>query len=69
MSPYISVERNHRSGVTHLEHDNCARGCAVHGSQIRFQPENPVIGGIYFGVTVSGVSALVATGVVILAFM
>jgi hypothetical protein len=41
----------------------------VRGSQNKFQPENSVIGGIYLGVAVSGMSALVATGVVILAFM
>jgi len=41
----------------------------VRDSQIKFQPENPVIGGIYFGVAVSGVSALVATGVIVLAFL
>jgi len=46
-----------------------ARGCAVRDSQIKIQSENPLIGGIYLGVAVSGMSALVATGVVILAFM
>jgi hypothetical protein len=41
----------------------------VRDSQIKFQSESPVIGGIYFGVAVSGVSALVAAGVVVLAFL
>jgi hypothetical protein len=41
----------------------------MRGSQIKPQSENPAIGGIYLGVTVSGVSALVAMGVVVLAFM
>jgi hypothetical protein len=46
-----------------------ARECAVRGNQNKLQSESPVIGGIYLGVAISGMSALVATGVVILAFM
>jgi hypothetical protein len=64
----FSVERNRRSRVTYLGQVT-ARGCAVRGRQIKFQLENPVIGGIFLGVTVSGASALVAMGVVVLAFM
>jgi hypothetical protein len=50
------------------EQGNC-KGCAMRGSQIKLQSESPAIGGIYLGVTVSGVSALVAMGVVVLALM
>jgi hypothetical protein len=65
---YISVERNRRSRVSYLGTGHC-KGCAMRGSQIKLQSESPAIGGIYLGVTVSGVSALVAMGVVVLALM